>query len=167
MTNWTGGVPDPEHPGLKVPDLIVLAVTDEGTGEMLPKPKMLAGFTLQEVGGPPIDERPDATGLFSDGRFLDFSDSKNALGQAGNFQNREQNRLHSVSVTDDGERVYVAGTTAGFYVLNSEAVAHATRCAAWPPARPDATSARRSSRPAASSTPRSCPRWPTTACTWS
>jgi hypothetical protein len=87
---------------------------------------MLAGFTLQDVGGPPIDERPDATGLFSDGRFLDFSDAKNRLGQAGNFQNREQNRLHSVSVTDDGERVYVAGTTAGFYVLDSEAVAHAT-----------------------------------------
>ena len=124
MTNWTGGVPDPENPGLKVPDLIALAVTDEETGEMLPKPKMLAGFTLQEVGGPPIDERPDASGLFSDGRFLDFSDSKNALGQAGNFQNREQNRLHSVSVTDDGERVYAAGTTAGFYVLNSEGVAH-------------------------------------------
>ena len=100
-----------------------MAVTDEDTGEMLTKPRMLAGFTLQEVGGPPIDERPDATGLFSDGRFLDFSDSKNALGQAGNFQNREQNRLHSVSVTDDGERVYVAGTTAGFYVLDSEAVA--------------------------------------------
>lgn len=124
MTNWTGGVPDPENPGLKVPDLIALAVTDEETGEMLPKPKMLAGFTLQEVGGPPIDERPDPSGLFSDGRFLDFSDSKNALGQAGNFQNREQNRLHSVSVTDDGERVYAAGTTAGFYVLNSEGVAH-------------------------------------------
>ena len=52
------------------------------------------------------------------------------LGQAGNFQNREQNRLHSVSVTDDGERVYVAGTTAGFYVLDSEAVAHATERAA-------------------------------------
>ena len=124
MTNWTGGVPDPENPGLKVPDLMALAVTDETTGEMLSKPKLLAGFTLQEVGGPPIDERPDATGLFSDGRFADFSDSKNALGQAGNFQNREQNRLHSVSVTDDGERVYVACTTAGFYVLNSEAVAH-------------------------------------------
>jgi hypothetical protein len=126
MTNWTGGVPDPDNPGLKVPDLIALAVTDEGTGEILAKPRMLAGFTLQEVGGPPIDERPDASGLFSDGRFLDFSDSKNALGQAGNFQNREQNRLHSVSVTDDGERVYVAGTTAGFYVLNSESVAHGT-----------------------------------------
>jgi hypothetical protein len=123
MTNWTGGVPDPTSPGQKVPDLIVMAVTDEDTGEILTKPRMLAGFTLQEVGGPPIDERPDATGLFSDGRFLDFSDSKNALGQAGNFQNREQNRLHSVSVTDDGERVYVAGTTAGFYVVDSEAVA--------------------------------------------
>jgi hypothetical protein len=124
MTNWTGGVPDPTSPGLKVPDLLVMAVTDEDTGEMLAKPKFLAGFTLQEVGGPPIDERPDATGLFSDGRFLDFSDSKNGLGQAGNFQNREQNRLHSVSVTDDGERVYVAGTTAGFYVLDSEKIAH-------------------------------------------
>jgi hypothetical protein len=126
MTNWTGGLPDPEHPGLTVPDLIALAVTDERTGAVLPKAKMLAGFTLQDVGGPPIDERPDATGLFSDGRFLDFSDSKNRLGQAGNFQNREQNRLHSVSVTDDGERVYVAGTTAGFYVLDSEGVARAT-----------------------------------------
>ena len=126
MTNWTGGLPDPERPGLTVPDLIVLAVTDERTGAVLSKAKMLAGFTLQDVGGPPIDERPDATGLFSDGRFLDFSDSKNRLGQAGNFQNREQNRLHSVSVTDDGERVYVAGTTAGFYVLDSEAIARAT-----------------------------------------
>ena len=126
MTNWTGGLPDPERPGLTVPDLIALAVTDEQSGAVLPKAKMLAGFTLQDVGGPPIDERPDATGLFSDGRFLDFSDSKNRLGQAGNFQNREQNRLHSVSVTDDGERVYVAGTTAGFYVLDSEAVARAT-----------------------------------------
>jgi hypothetical protein len=124
MTNWTGGVPDPTSPGLKVPDLLVMAVTDEDTGEMLMKPQFLAGFTLQDVGGPPIDERPDATGLFSDGRFLDFSDSKNGLGQAGNFQSREQNRLHSVSVTDDGERVYVAGTTAGFYVLDSEKIAH-------------------------------------------
>ena len=124
MTNWTGGVPDPDEPGPEGPrPHRRWPSPTKTTGEMLPKPRMLAGFTLQEVGGPPIDERPDATGLFSDGRFLDFSDSKNALGQAGNFQNREQNRLHSVSVTDDGERVYVAGTTAGFYVLDSEAVA--------------------------------------------
>jgi hypothetical protein len=124
MTIWTGGLPDPEHSGLKIPDVIVLAVTDEDTGDLLAKPRVLAGFSLQEVGGPPIDEKPDATGLFSDGRFLDFSHLKNRSGQAGNFQNREQNRLHSLSITDDGERVYVAGTTAGFYVLDSEAIAH-------------------------------------------
>lgn len=124
MTIWTSGLPDPNNPGLKVPDAVVMAVTDEDTGEMLPKPTVLAGFSLQDAGGPPLDERPDATGLFSDGRFLDFSDLRNRSGQAGNFQNREQNKLHSLSVTDDGERVYVAGTTAGFYVVDSEAIAN-------------------------------------------
>ena len=124
MANWTAGLPDPDHPGLKIPDVIVMAVTDEKTGEMLPKPSTLAGFSLQEVGGPPVNEKPDATGLFSDGRFLDFSDFKNRSGRGGNFQNNEQNRLHSMSVSDDGERVYVAGTTAGFYILDSEAIAH-------------------------------------------
>jgi hypothetical protein len=78
---------------------------------------------LQEVGGPPVNEKADATGLFSDGRFLDFSDNKNLAGRAANFQNNEQNRLHSLSVLDDGERAYVAGTTAGFYVLDTEAIA--------------------------------------------
>jgi hypothetical protein len=129
MAIWTAGLPDPENPGLKIADMQVLAITDEKTGDVLPKAKLLATFSLQEVGGPPLDEKPDATGLFSDGRFLDFSDLKNRSGQAGNFQNREQNKLHSMSVTDDGERIYVAGTTAGFYVLDSEAVAHSTDAA--------------------------------------
>ena len=124
MTNWTSGLPDPDRPGMKTSDLTVLAVTDEGTGEPLPKPRILAGFDLQEVGGPPVNEKPDATGLFSDGRFLDFSENKNLLGRAANFQNNEQNRLHSLSVLDDGERAYVAGTTAGFYVLDTEAIAN-------------------------------------------
>jgi hypothetical protein len=124
VTNWTSGLPDADHPGLKTPDLTALAVTDENTGEMLPIAKVLGTFTLQEVGGPPVNEKPDATGLFSDGRFLDFSNNKNAAGRAANFQNNEQNRLHSISVLDNGERVYVAGTTAGFYVLDSEAIAH-------------------------------------------
>src|SRR5438093_4664625 len=123
-TIWTSGLPDPDNAGLKIPDAVVMAVTDEDTGEVLAKPKVLASFTLNEVGGPPINEKPDATGLFSDGRFLDFSDLRNKSGQRGNFQNQEQNRLHSLSVSDDGERVYVAGTTAGFYILDSEAVAH-------------------------------------------
>jgi len=126
VTNWSGGLPDPEHPGLKMSDAIVMAMTDEKTGEMLQKAQFLAGFSLAEVGGPPINEKPDATGLFSDGRFLDFSQLRNRSGRGGNFQSQEQNRLHSLSVSDDGERVYVAGTTAGFYILNSEAVAHHT-----------------------------------------
>ncbi|HEY6342822.1 MAG TPA: hypothetical protein VIY49_15125 [Bryobacteraceae bacterium] len=124
MTNWTSGLPDPDHPGMRTPDLSALAVTDEDTGEMLPNAKVLGTFDLQEVGGPPVNEKPDATGLFSDGRFIDFSNNKNRAGRGGNFQNNEQNRLHSISVLDDGERVYVAGTTAGFYVLDSEAIAH-------------------------------------------
>jgi hypothetical protein len=123
MTNWTSGLPDPDRPGMKTPDLFVLAITDEDSGEPLPKAKLLATFDLQEAGGPPVNERPDATGLFSDGRFLDFSDSKNRSGRPGNFQNVEQNRLHSLSVLADGERAYVAGTTAGMYVLDTEAVA--------------------------------------------
>jgi hypothetical protein len=126
VTNWTGGVPDVEHPGLRMPDAIVMAMTDENTGEMLGKAKFLAGFSLQEVGGPPLNEKPDATGLFSDGRFLDFSALRTRAGRPGNFQNVEPNRLHSLSVSDDGERVYVAGTTAGFYILNSEGIAHHT-----------------------------------------
>ena len=124
VTNWTSGLPDPEHSGLKTADLSALAITDENTGDMLPNPKVLATFTLAEIGGPPVNEKPDATGLFSDGRFLDFSNNKNLQGRAANFQNNEQNRLHSISVLDNGERVYVAGTTAGFYVLDSDAVAH-------------------------------------------
>ncbi len=123
MAIWTPGLPDAENPGLKTPDMVVMAITDEKTGEILQTPLTLATFTLQEVGGPPVNERPDETGLFSDGRFLDFSDLTNLAGRAGNFQSQQQNKLHSMSVTGDGERVYVAGTTAGFYVLNSEAVA--------------------------------------------
>jgi hypothetical protein len=129
MAIWTPGLPDVENPSLKTPDMVVMAATDEKTGEVLPKPRVVATFTLQDIGGPPINEKPDATGLFADGRFLDFSELKNRNGNAGNFQNEQQNKLHSMSVTNDGERVYVAGTTAGFYVLNTEAIAHNTDAA--------------------------------------
>ena len=124
-----GGTPDLEHPGLKQPDAQVFAVTDENTGEMLPKPWLIAGFSLEEVGGPPLNERRDPSGLFADGRFADFSQLKTAFGGAGNNTVRQNNALHSLSISEDGERVYVAGGTAGFYVLNSAGVARSTNAA--------------------------------------
>jgi len=126
MTIWTPAVPDPNHPGLLVADLYVLAITDENTGEILKEPRIDATFTLQDAGGPRINEKPDATGLYSDGRFIDYSVDKNLWEQPGNFNRSEQNKLHSISISNDGERGYVAGTTTGFYVLNTEAIAHHT-----------------------------------------
>jgi hypothetical protein len=126
MTIWTPAVPDPNEPGRVVADLYVMAITDEHTGETLKEPHVDATFTLQDAGGPRINEKPDATGLYSDGRFIDYSVNRNLRGQAGNFNTAQQNKLHSISISNDGERGYVAGTTAGFYVLNTAAVAHHT-----------------------------------------
>jgi hypothetical protein len=126
MTIWTPAVPDPNNSGLLVADLYVMAITDEKTGDILNNPRIDATFTLQDAGGPRLNEKPDATGLFSDGRFIDYSTNKNQWGQAGAFNTTEQNKLHSISISNDGERGYVAGTTAGFYVLNTEAIAHHT-----------------------------------------
>jgi hypothetical protein len=126
MTIWTPAVPDPNNPGLAVADLYVMAITDENTGEILPAPRIDATFTLQDAGGPRINEKPDATGLYSDGRFIDYSINKDLWGQAGALNKTEQNKLHSISISNDGERGYVAGTTSGFYVLNTESIAHHT-----------------------------------------
>jgi hypothetical protein len=126
MTIWTPAVPDPHDPSLRVADLYVMAITDEKTGDILKDPRINATFTLQDAGGPRINERPDATGLYSDGRFIDYSVNQNLWGQAGFFNKVEQNKLHSISVSNDGERAYVSGTTSGFYVLNTEAIANHT-----------------------------------------
>ncbi len=119
-----GGLPDPADPSRRLPDAYAMAVTDEESGAVLEAPKVLATFSLEDVGGPPINERPDATGLYADGRFADFSHLTDARGRAGNFNDRQNNMLHSLSVSDDGERVYVAGGNAGFYILNSTGVAN-------------------------------------------
>jgi len=74
----------------------------------------------------PLPEKPDATGLYSDGRFIDYSVNKDLWGTPGALNKTEQNKLHSISISNDGERAYVAGTTSGFYVLNTEAIAHHT-----------------------------------------
>jgi hypothetical protein len=124
--NAGAGLPDPDHAGFLVPDAYVFAVTDEKTGAMLPKALEVASFTLEDVGGPKKHEQPDETGLFSDGRFEDYSQLTKNGGQKGSSQTQESNQLHSLSISDDGERLYAAGTSAGFYILNTESVAHHT-----------------------------------------
>lgn len=127
MTMWSGaGNPDPNRPGTLIPDLIVLAITDEDTGEVLGDPEELAGFKLEDVGGPLQREEPDATGLFSDGRSQDFSHLTDSWGRSGGQVTSGRNQIHSGTVLPNGERFYAAGGTAGFYVLNTEAIAHNT-----------------------------------------
>ncbi len=120
------GRPDPNNPGGTVADLQLLAVTDENTGEILADAQVLATFTLQETGGPVLNERPDANGLFADGRFPNFDELTDSFGRPAADQTSQRNSMHSAAVSNDGERMYVAGTTAGFYILNSAAVAHST-----------------------------------------
>lgn len=120
------GRPDPNNLGGSVPDLQVLAVTNENTGEVLADAQILAGFSLQEIGGPVLNETPDVNGLFADGRFPNFDELTDSFGRPGADQTSQRNALHSAAMSNDGERIYVAGTTAGFYILNSSAVANST-----------------------------------------
>lgn len=107
-------------------DLIVTAITDEKTGLVLREPIFLASFTLENIGGPVRNERPDATGLYSSGRFADYSHLTDKWGRPGASEPSMVNSLHSGTMSDDGERFYVAGTTAGMYILNTEYIAHNT-----------------------------------------
>jgi hypothetical protein len=107
-------------------DLIVTAITDEKTGLVLKEPIFLASFTLENVGGPVRNERPDATGLYSSGRFADYSHLTDKWGRPGASEPSMVNSLHSGTMSDDGERFYVAGTTAGMYILNTEFIGQNT-----------------------------------------
>jgi hypothetical protein len=107
-------------------DLIVTAITDEKTGAVLKEPLFLASFTLENIGGPVRNERPDETGLYSAGRFADYSHLTDQWGRPGASQPNQGNSLHSGTMSDDGERFYVAGTTAGMYILNTEKIAQNT-----------------------------------------
>jgi hypothetical protein len=122
-SSYISGDPDPNNPGGQTPDIRVMAITDEKTGHILPKPVNLAAFRLQDVGGPVTNERPDATGLFSDGRFADWSNVKEAGGLPVSTSKIQENGVHQSTMSSDGERIYVAGSTAGFYILNSAAIA--------------------------------------------
>lgn len=128
---WNGaGRPDPYRKGMVTPDFRVQAITDEKTGDMLKKPISLAHFTLQDVGGPLRNERSDSTGLFSDGRYPNYEGTvlpdgtplKDNFGRVLAYPTIQTNFAHSAGWSDDGKRIYVAGGTAGFYTLNSEAI---------------------------------------------
>lgn len=132
---WSGSDnPDPYREGYLNPDIRVQAITDENTGELLPQPISLAYFTLQDVGGPLRNERPDETGLFTEGRFPNYEGALNEygeplLGNTGNaiaYPTSQSNRPHQTTWSEDGKRIYVAHGTAGFYVLNSEFIANNT-----------------------------------------
>ena len=112
--------------GAQDEDLIVTAVTDEKTGEVLKEPLFLASFTLENIGGPIRNERPDGSGLYQSGRFADFSELTDQWGRPGAKEPNMVNSLHSGTMSDDGERFYVAGTTAGMYILDTEKIGQST-----------------------------------------
>jgi hypothetical protein len=112
--------------GSQEEDLVFTAITDESTGEVLEEPLFLASFTLEEIGGPVRDELPDETGLYSDGRFTSFAHLTDARGRPGASQRSQGNDIHSGTLSDDGERFYVGGGTAGMYILNTERIANNT-----------------------------------------
>ncbi len=107
-------------------DLIITAITDEKTGAVLKDPVFIASFTLEDIGGPERNERPDGTGLYASGRFADYRQLTDQWGRPGATQPSQVNSLHSGTMSDDGERFYVAGTTAGVYILNTEKIAQNT-----------------------------------------
>ena len=112
--------------GAQDEDLVFTAITDEATGEVLARPLFLAAFTLRAVGGPPRNELPDRTGLYLDGRFTDYSRLTDRWGRPGARQPSQVNNIHSGTLSDDGERFYAAGTTAGMFILDTAAVARNT-----------------------------------------
>lgn len=112
--------------GSQPEDLVVTAITDENTGEVLQEPLFVGGFSLAQTGGPQRNERPDETGLYSTGRFADYSEHTDQWDRPGGSQASMVNMLHSGSMSDDGERFYAAGTTAGFYILDTTKIAHST-----------------------------------------
>ena len=112
--------------GSQPEDLVLTAVTDENTGAVLDEPLFLASFNLEDVGGPTRSELPDETGLFTDGRFPNYTQLTDEHGRPGASQRSQGNTMHSGSISDDGERFYAGGGTAGIYILNTEMIANST-----------------------------------------
>jgi hypothetical protein len=127
---------DPDNPnrfivisqtyGSQDEDLVFTSLTDERTGEVLDEPLYLASYTLEEIGGAPRNELPDESGLYLDGRFADYSRLTDQWGRPAGRQPMQVNSVHSGMLSDDGERFYAAGTTAGMYILDTSLLADNT-----------------------------------------
>jgi len=109
--------------GSQPEDLVITAITDENTGAVLEEPVNLAAYRIEAVGGPLRNQLPDENGLYPDGKFAEFSEQTDQWGRPGAAQAVQVNNLHSGSLSDDGERFYVAGGTAGFWILDTEFIA--------------------------------------------
>ena len=167
MAIWTAGLPDPEHPGLEDPRHDRAGRHRREHRRDAAEAEVLAGFSLQEVGGPPLNERPDATGLFADGRFLDFSDLKNRSGRGRKLSEPAAEQA-SLAV---GHRRRRAGLRGGHdrrvlrARLRGDRASHGRgagrRHGGMQSALDDRVGRRRHR------CGRSCRRSPTTACTWS
>jgi hypothetical protein len=112
--------------GAQDDDLVFTAITDETTGEVLQEPLFLASYTVEAIGGPPRNELPDENGLYLDGHFVDYSHLTDQWSRPGAAQTSQVNNVHSGVLSNDGERFYTAGTTAGTYVIDTEFLAHNT-----------------------------------------
>lgn len=114
-------------------DSVIAAITDENTGLVLQTPVVLANWSLQNQGGPRRNATPAQFGLTGqlhpDGKFTNYGAMRDQWNRAGATQTNQGNALHSGYLSDDGERYYAAGGTAGFYVLNTAFIANNTNAA--------------------------------------
>lgn len=127
-TAWdSSGLPDAVREGAVNPDLRVFAITDETSGDLLPRPVELAHFTLQDIGGPLLGERPNEDGIFlREGRYPDYSNLKDRDGDPINPEQDQNNASHQAQFGPEGDRIYVAYGTAGAIILDSSAIANNT-----------------------------------------
>src|SRR5512140_1072389 len=91
------------------------------TSSSRPSPmKRRARCSRTPCSSPPLRSRTSAA------RYADYSQLTDQWGRPGASQPSQVNSLHSGTLSDDGERFYVAGTTAGMYILDTEKIAHNT-----------------------------------------
>ena len=98
--------------------------------------RVLAYQTIS--GGPAAAEKPglrvidvsnkSAPVLVATFDLRDFGVPRNEAASPSNQNTAQSNGIHSISVRDDGKRVYVSHQDAGFFILDSERIATGSSC---------------------------------------